>query len=237
MDFTGRNSKEGADSAFHEISGQIEILIKKEQRQKIENYKFLNQYAPKRQILFTGSSLMEQFPISELCLSHGIRKAVYNRGIGGYTTDDFLEEIDTVLFDLEPSKVFINIGTNDIKQWPAGRDWMIHLLKNYEIILRMSKERLPHTRMYLMAYYPVNAQLSDMQPFAEQMLKVRTNENIRRVNQHMAELAKEFGYDFINVNQGLTDENNNLKEEYTIEGVHMYANAYWVIFQNLKQYL
>ena len=31
--------------------------------------------------------------------------------------------------------------------------------------------------------------------------------------------------------------NGNLKEEYTIEGVHMYANAYRCVLENLKQYL
>ena len=41
----------------------------------------------------------------------------------------------------------------------------------------------------------------------------------------------------IDVNTGLTDVNGNLKEEYTIEGVHMYANAYRCVLENLKQYL
>mgnify|MGYP000656509860 CR=1 FL=1 len=46
-----------------------------------------------------------------------------------------------------------------------------------------------------------------------------------------------FGYTYIDVNNGLTDVNGNLKEEYTIEGVHMYANAYRCVLENLKQYL
>ena len=44
-------------------------------------------------------------------------------------------------------------------------------------------------------------------------------------------------YIYIDVNNGLTDVNGNLKEEYTIEGVHMYANAYRCVLENLKQYL
>ena len=53
----------------------------------------------------------------------------------------------------------------------------------------------------------------------------------------MEKLAAEFGYHFINVNDGLTDENGDLKEEYTIEGVHMYPDAYRHVFRNLKPYL
>lgn len=41
---------------------------------------------------------MEQFPIAEIARNHGVEKMIYNRGIGGYTTDDFLTNIDTVLF-------------------------------------------------------------------------------------------------------------------------------------------
>lgn len=83
--------------------------------------------AVKGQILFTGSSLMEQFPITEIARNHGIDKIIYNRGIGGYTTDDFIAEIDTVLFDLAPSKLFINIGTNDMRPREDGQDWAVHL--------------------------------------------------------------------------------------------------------------
>lgn len=53
-------------------------------------------------------------------MSDGLDKVIYNRGIGGTTTDDFLAEIDTVLFDLRPSKIFINIGSNDFAERADG---------------------------------------------------------------------------------------------------------------------
>ncbi len=204
---------------------------------RIKNYQSLNNFAKKGQILFTGSSLMEQFPVCELAAALGLDRIVYNRGVGGYTTDDFLREIDTVLFDLEPSRVFINIGTNDIREWEDGRDWMEHLLCNYEKILKMSRERLSETEFTMMAYYPVNGELQAVDPWVKQALKVRTNENIALANKHVAKLAADFGHRFINVNQGLTDGKGSLKAEYTIEGIHMYAEAYKVIFENLRQYL
>ncbi len=211
--------------------------MQKEKAQKIRNYKALNQWAVKGQILFTGSSLMEQFPVCELAVLLKLDKLVYNRGVSGFVTDEFLQAIDTVLFDLEPSKVFINIGTNDMRKWEDGSDWLQHLLDNYEMILKQCKKRLPGTEFYLMAYYPVNGEAAKGNPGAEHMLEVRTNENLALVNDRIAGLAASYGYHFINVNQGLTDEKGNLKEEFTIEGVHMYAEAYRVIFDNLKQYL
>ncbi len=222
--------------AMKAVSAQMTAHMKREQANKVHSYRSLNRVAKKGQILFTGSSLMEQFPVAELAASRGLGKIVYNRGIGGTTTEDFLREIDTVLFDLEPSVVFINIGTNDIREWDDGRDWMESLLANYEKILKQCRERLPDAKVYVMAYYPVNANV-DQSPGAQGMLKVRTNENVRLVNGKAAELAARYGYEYIDVNDGLTDAEGNLKAEYTIEGVHMYAEAYEVVYRNLQKYL
>lgn len=228
---------EDAVKMLQDMGRQMRLRMKEEQEKKIRNYRYLNKFVKKGQILFTGSSLMEQFPVCELSSACGLDRLVYNRGVGGYTTDDFLREIDTVLFDLEPSKVFLNIGTNDLREREDGTDWMTHLLDNYEAILKLCRERLPQTEIYLMAYYPVNGEVSGGNPQAGAMLKVRTNENIALVNGHISRLAKAYGYHFINVNQGLTDEKRNLKADFTVEGVHMFAEAYGVVFENLKPYL
>ncbi len=207
-----------------------------EQQRKVKNFQYLNQAARKGGVLFTGSSLMEGFPVCELCRSAGYELAVYNRGIGGYTTDDFLREIHTVLLDLEPSKVFLNIGTNDLRVWEDGSDWLEHLMGNYEKILQIARAHLPNTVFYLMAYYPVNAGVADEQTKSG-MLAVRTNGNLKLANEQVSMLAEKYGCRYINVNEGLTDENGDLKAEFTIEGVHLYANAYRVVFENLKRYL
>ena len=218
------------------IGEQMRARSKQEQTEKAKNYQILNEHVKKGQILFTGSSLMEQFPIAEIARNHGVEKLIYNRGIGGYTTDDFLANIDTVLFDLEPSKIFINIGTNDMNIREDGEDWNAHLLTNYETILKQIKDRLPETEVYMMAYYPVNPVVAsdDVKTY---MLQIRTNENLQMVNRQMEELAAKYQYHFIDCNDGLCDENGNQKKEFTKEGLHMFANAYEVVFQNLVQYI
>ena len=60
-----------------------------------------DRYARKGQILFTGSSLMEQFPINELLMSNGMPQVIYNRGIGGFTTDDMLQHMEEMVFGTE----------------------------------------------------------------------------------------------------------------------------------------
>ena len=217
---------------------QMMARMKAEQANKVRNFKTLNRLAKKGAILFTGSSLMEQFPVSEMAASAGITEPVYNRGIGGTTTDDFLREIDTVLLDIAPRKVFVNIGTNDMTDRVYGDAWMDHLESNYEMILKTAKEKIPDAMVYCMAYYPTNQHLpGNDSPWAIGMLKDRTKENIAECNRRVEALAAKYGYRFINVNDGLYDENGEQKAEFAIDGVHMYAEAYEIVFRNLLAYI
>ncbi len=209
--------------------------MKEQQQDRLRRYRVLNQFARKGEILFTGSSLMEQFPIDELLMSNGMSQVIYNRGVGGFTTTDMLENMEDMVFGTEPSRIFINIGTNDI----GSPDYQLDaLIGNYEKILVQIKERLPETEITLMAYYPVNE--VDKVPDNEwgaHMFDTRTNANIAIANAAVEKLAKKLGCRFIDVSEGLRDENGRLKKEFTIEGIHMYANGYQVVLENLKKYL
>lgn len=213
--------------------------MKREQQDKIEKYKVLNTLAQKGQILFTGSSLMEQFPINELLMTESMDQIIYNRGVGGFTTDDMLENMDTQIFGVEPPKIFINIGTNDISNASVSFETALeHTIKNYTDILTQIQTKLPQTEVYLMAYYPVNE--TDKVPegeWAKTLFVNRNNQNIPVANAEIKKLAETFGFHYIDVNAGLTDECGKLKKEYTVEGVHMYANAYRIILENMRPYL
>ena len=208
--------------------------FQQEKEMKRARYRQQNAYIRKGETLFTGSSLMEQFPITEYCLNEGLPIA-YNRGIGGYTTDEFLAAIDDVLLDVEPAKLFINIGTNDIRDMPEGEDWFTHLSANYRAICEIIRDKLPRTAVYMMAYYPVN--LDALQARAGQGPVVRTNENVVKANEMVRALAAEFGFHYIDVNDGLKDETGGLKAEYTRDGIHFDSAAYRTVFDRLKQYL
>ena len=204
--------------------------FRQDQERKLTNLRQQNAYIRKGATLFTGSSLMENFPITEYCMNEGL-PAAYNLGIGGYTTDDFLAAIGPVLLDPEPSKIFLNIGTNDIRPMPEGEDWFVHLSANYRKICGIIREKLPEAEVFLMAYYPVNPHRENV------MLQVRTNGAIARANKMVQGLAQEFGFRYIDVNDGLKDEEGNLRTEHTADGVHFDAEAYRTVFERLKKYL
>lgn len=211
-------------------------MMLREKKEKKTKYKFLNQFVKKGETLMVGSSLMDNFPINELQQSFGIEEIIYNRGIGGTVTTELLDSMEECIFQLEPSKIFINIGTNDI----ASPGYTVEgLISNYTDILNQVKRRLPDCKVYVMAYYPVNT-LADYGLPAEQkegMFKTRTNEAILKANKAVEELACQFHYEYIDVNEGLVDEQGNLKADFAIEGLHMWPQAYAIVLNNLKKYL
>ena len=205
-----------------EIGELFRQHMQQEKQDKLCRFRHLNAYVRKGQILFAGSSLMEQFPIYEFLLDFQLPYTIYNRGVGGFTTDEFYEALDDCVFALEPAHLFLNIGTNDLN---APEDPMDHLMANYEKILQAIRQRLPQTRLYLMAYYPVNPTV-DTVPRMQEIFRHRTNERIRQASERVRQLAQRYGARFLDCNGGLTDDQGNLKREYTIEGMHMYANGY-----------
>ena len=86
-----------------------------------------------------------------------------------------------------------------------------------------------------MAYYPVNGDV----PLARDnsVMQVRTNENIGKANHMVESMAEEFGFHYIDVNDGLKDENGSLKAEHTLDGIHFDSAAYRTVFERRRSYL
>lgn len=205
-----------------------------EKQDKIERFKRLNQFVKPGQILFAGSSLMEQFPIYEFLQDFNLPLTIYNRGVGGYTTTELMENMEPCIYALKPAHIFINIGTNDMNEVDYTCEGLI---ENYRRILEGIRKNLPDTKLYLLSYYPVNPSAAKNDPVMQEVLKIRTNARISEANKAVAALAEELGATYLDVNAGITDENGNLKEEYTIEGMHMYANGYKPVFDTLRPVL
>ena len=180
---------------------------------------------------------MKMFPVCEIARSQSIEQVIYNRGVGGLNTDEFLENIDTLLLDLEPSKIFINIGTNDITKERFGNQWMSHLMDNICRIMEIIKSRIPDAEIFIMAFYPANLHLPWQTEQSIQWMKLRTPENLTLCNHRLKEIAEKYGCRYLDCNEALVDAHGEQKSEYAIDGVHMYANGYLNVFKSLKPYL
>ena len=190
-----------------------------DKQDKIIRYRQLNQTAQKGQIVFAGSSLMEMFPIEQFVAEDNLPVVVYNRGIGGFVTD-------------EPKKVFINIGTNDLSD--ASRP-MAQIMGTYRAILEKVLQALPDVQIYLMAYYPINEEAAT--PEMKPCLRVRTNEKIAQANAEVQKLAKSLHLHYIDINAPLKDEQGRLRAEFTYEGMHIRPEGYRTIYPAIKEIL
>lgn len=198
-------------------------------------YSEQNKTVQKGQIVFVGSSHMEIFPIQKMQETLKLDKVIYNRGVRATTTADLLNHMDTLIFDLEPDKIFINIGSNDIGFYVPEEIF----IANYSEILRQIKERLPETAVYVMAYYPVNAteNFGETKEEHNSLFHTRSNGNLNAANDKVKALAEKYGYQFINLNNGLSDECGNLKKELTFDGVHLLPSGYEIVLRNMVKYL
>lgn len=202
----------------------------REKQQKIERYRRLNKFVKPGQILFVGSSLMEQFPVQELAMDLELPYLIYNRGVGGFTTEELAEVLDVCVYDLQPRHIFINIGTNDLN----GADVTIQdLISRYESILEKIKSHLPEATLHLMAYYPVNEPVGRNDPFLGEVFKHRSNARIQQANAAVRALAEKIGANYYDFNDGLREEDGNLKVAYTAEGMHFYADGYMTVLERM----
>ncbi|MCI9552171.1 MAG: lysophospholipase [Acutalibacter sp.] len=211
----------------------LEEQGRRDKAMKVEAFRRRNLFVKKGQILFCGSSLMEMFPVEELLMDLGLSITVYNRGVGGFTTTELLEVLDPCVFQLEPKYIFINIGTNDL----SAEDYTLEgLVARYQSILDQIKARLPQAVLHLMAYYPVNEPVG-LRSFMPDVFTRRTNRRIAEANQAVEALAGQNGALFHNFNQGITAADGSLKEEYTIEGMHMYPDGYRAVLEEMLEVL
>ena len=203
---------------------------KMEKYRLAERYRQENASAARGAIVFAGSSLMEMFPVEQFAREEGADfPIVYNRGIGGWRTEDMLATLDAQVTGLMPRRVFLNIGTNDLSDPAVTID---ALMERYGDILNRIKAAVPGVEPVLMAYYPINYDAADEGMKA--CLRIRTNERIRQANQAVEALAARHGARYMDFNAPLTDEQGRLKAEYTIEGMHIKEAGYRAIWPAVK---
>lgn len=138
------------------------------------------------------------------------------------------------VLELEPSKVFLNIGTNNLGQNLDDQLW-----ENYPAILQEIQAALPQCRIYLMAYYPCNNRDDFGLPpqIQADMFRYRTPARLLEANRRVEELARRFHCRYIDVNRGLSDPSGLLQAAYATDGVHFYPDGYMPVLENLLPYL
>lgn len=189
------------------------------------NYTMLNKkYALKNQTVLLGDSITDFFNYYELfydfCKSSG--QAVYNRGISGDTTDRLLERLYDNVLSIEPKNIVLLIGTNDISRGLP----LSMTVENVEKIITETENACPNVNLIIEAVYPIN------KPMRFRNEK-RSNKKINEMNNEFIKLCEKHGCTWLDLNDKLRDSKDELKEEFTFDGLHINAKAYEIIAQSV----
>ena len=158
-------------------------------------------------IIFLGNSITEQCEWAELLNIPN----VVNRGIAG----DHCDGVKKRLGDLEklnPSKIFLMIGINDLAFHPPEV-----VLKKYEKLVADLLHRFPSTNLNLEAVLPINKSVS---PFP------MTNEDVKHLNEGIKNIAQKNNLIYVDLYPLLLDDSGNLDIQYTMDGIHLNGKGY-----------
>ncbi len=175
-------------------------------------------------IVFFGDSITDYYDLNKYYDNY-----VINSGISGNQTPDLLNRMDDV-YKYNPSKVFLLIGINDLH---ANRS-VDEIADNIENIILEIKENRKYTQIYVESVYPINREIMTNPSV---YVGNATNEDVKLLNKKIKNICNQLDVTYIDLYNKLIDENGNLKQSYTKEGLHISDEGYIEITNILKQYI
>lgn len=189
----------------------------------VEDFNRFNLAVKPGGIVLLGDSITDKFRIGEFYF----KKRIYNRGISGDTSTGVLARMKESVYDLNPSKVFLLIGTNDIARPHYSED---KTAANIAEIVKGIHANCPDTIVYVESVYPVNQNIENSSTHG------RTNHLIESLNNTIQTAILDLNAEYIDINPLLKDNEGSLKAEYTYDGLHLTGIGYKRIVEILKPY-
>lgn len=205
----------------------LESWLLQEQAKVQDKYRELNTLCLREpEIIFAGDSIVEYFPLQELLTT---RKTVVNRGIRGYQSSQLLEHRALHFFGKNLEMIFLLIGTNDLgKEVPLEET-----LANLEQLFYLLQHEYPLVEIKLLSILPVYESEE-----TRGTLYTRSNSEIQKMNHAYEQLAQRFlQVEYVDVTGKLRDEQGQLREGFTTDGLHLTVAGYANLAQILQSYL
>lgn len=196
--------------------------------ERMKWFKTLNKVSKPGGSVFVGDSITNEYLLTEMLSEYN----VHNRGIGGDTTDGVLSRMKESVYDVNPSKLFLLIGTNDLALTTSSDE---EIANNIALICEKSIDYNHKLEINIISVLHV---CDKVYPHVDPTtIKPRTNERIDNINNHLITLAKTKKYNYLDFNKLLSDESGSLHPDYTREGLHLSQKAYELLTEELKRYL
>lgn len=211
----GKNIDNAVDSEVSKTENveSLYYLIKKEL--------FENTVDSTDEIIFLGDSITDinewgnDFP----------EKKIINMGINGDTTLGVLKRIDNVI-RLEPKKVFIMIGINDIIMGIDNEK----IVENYIDIVSSIKSGSPNTEIYIQSILPINKNM------VVQNYKIKNdNDVIININDQLKKISEDQNIFYLDLYPNFLSSASELDDSFSIDGLHLNKNGYEVWNKEIKK--
>jgi len=214
----------------HLLKRQSLLNSKRNKLNRFNEMVELNRVASSNKIVLTGDSITHWYPVHELVTD----KIVYNRGNAGYFTHELLRSFDEVVLTIEPKKLFILIGTNDMSIKNVSPK---EACDNTESIIKKIKYQLPETEVYLISVYPVNVSKHDKVLKKIHKMNKYYPKKIVELNELYKSLVSKYDINYIDLYEGLCDKDGQLNIDYTIDGLHLSTEGYSYVTERLNEYM
>lgn len=175
---------------------------------------------PTGAIVWMGDSLTEQGWWSFLSKE----KKIVNRGIGGDNTRGMLARLDEIL-SFSPSKIFLMGGVNDL----SGDRPVEEIVENVRKMLEMIRTQAPECEVYLQSVITPNNEVLAY-PYAK-----GKQAQTKALNRHYKALCDEGLATWVDIARLLENEQGELREELTKDGIHLHPEAYRIWVEHLKK--
>lgn len=151
---------------------------------------------------------------------------VLNRGIVGDIIQGLVDRIDNVV-DGHPKKIFLLIGANDV-----SHDLTADSIATATInLVKLIRERTPQTKLYVQSLLPIN------NSFGRYRLMKNKEQVIRDINTKVQSQVEAMGIPFINLYPYFCDANENLRADWTNDGLHLRGEGYDQWYAIIKPYM
>jgi lysophospholipase L1-like esterase len=173
-------------------------------------------------IILLGNSLTCNFPAAELFGNLKIK----NRGISGDHVKGLLLRIKDITSGT-PRKIFIEIGINDIfAKMPADT-----IVKYYGMLLDSIRKQSPHTTLYVQSIFPIRNHIIAGGPRIQHLAA-----KVKEVNLLLQARCMARNVTYLDIYSAL-EQDGELKQEYTYEGVHLNGAGYLKWKELISNYL
>ena len=184
---SGNTANTSVDTAAQE-STPLKPSIHSQGEDEMETYREMNSITEAGGVVLFGSNTFAALPVGELAQAFRITEPIYNRSIKDVRIDQIESYLKVCLYDLNPRKIFVNMGDVDILDENADVD---NFISKYEWLLYMI-----HTKTKASIY----------------IVPIVSNSPIAfKMNQRLKALASQTGCKYIDVSGVLESKRPTLR--------------------------